>query len=162
MENDGIFYGHLEYFTAIWYILRPFGIFFPVLLHCVKKNLATLVFLLTCRHACKMGFRKVMCVGGKKGGHQGHVIEKILPFSCTHRCMAFENATFVLTFCVQNSFLKASVITLKLGIIIFGNERKLLSNHKTTYLDICRQMFRKKYLMKSSFEPVSFEQICSN
>jgi hypothetical protein len=25
MENDGIFNGHLEYFTVIWYILRPFG-----------------------------------------------------------------------------------------------------------------------------------------
>jgi hypothetical protein len=25
MENVGIFYGHLEYFTAIWYILWPFG-----------------------------------------------------------------------------------------------------------------------------------------
>jgi hypothetical protein len=25
MENAGIFYGHLEYFTVIWYILRSFG-----------------------------------------------------------------------------------------------------------------------------------------
>jgi hypothetical protein len=25
------FYGHLVYFVAIWYILWPFGIFFPVL-----------------------------------------------------------------------------------------------------------------------------------
>jgi hypothetical protein len=25
MENTGIFYGHLEFFTAIWYILWPFG-----------------------------------------------------------------------------------------------------------------------------------------
>jgi hypothetical protein len=25
MENVGIFYGHLEYSIAIWYILRPFG-----------------------------------------------------------------------------------------------------------------------------------------
>jgi hypothetical protein len=25
MENVGIFYGHLEYFTAIFYNLRPFG-----------------------------------------------------------------------------------------------------------------------------------------
>jgi hypothetical protein len=25
MENAGIFYGHLEYFTAIWHILWPFG-----------------------------------------------------------------------------------------------------------------------------------------
>jgi hypothetical protein len=27
MENAGIFYGHLEYFTVIWYILGLFGIF---------------------------------------------------------------------------------------------------------------------------------------
>jgi hypothetical protein len=26
MENVGTFYGHLEYITAIWYILWPFGI----------------------------------------------------------------------------------------------------------------------------------------
>jgi hypothetical protein len=25
VENAGIFYGHLEYFTVIWYILWPFG-----------------------------------------------------------------------------------------------------------------------------------------
>jgi hypothetical protein len=25
MENDGIFYGHLEYFTVIWCMLWPFG-----------------------------------------------------------------------------------------------------------------------------------------
>jgi hypothetical protein len=25
MENAGMFYIHLEYFTVIWYILRPFG-----------------------------------------------------------------------------------------------------------------------------------------
>jgi hypothetical protein len=25
MENVGICYGHLEHFTAIWYILWPFG-----------------------------------------------------------------------------------------------------------------------------------------
>jgi hypothetical protein len=27
MENVGIFFGHLEYFTAIWYILWQFGIY---------------------------------------------------------------------------------------------------------------------------------------
>jgi hypothetical protein len=56
MENIGIFYGHLEYFTAIWYILWPFGnvvviwylyIYFPILVNCVKKNLATLGWTLT-------------------------------------------------------------------------------------------------------------------
>jgi hypothetical protein len=25
MENAGLFYGHLEYFTVIWNILWPFG-----------------------------------------------------------------------------------------------------------------------------------------
>jgi hypothetical protein len=30
MENVGIFYDHLEYFKAIWYILWQCGIFFPV------------------------------------------------------------------------------------------------------------------------------------
>jgi hypothetical protein len=48
------FYGHWVYFTTIWYILRPFGIFsghlvyfiviwyvFPALVCCTKKNLAT-------------------------------------------------------------------------------------------------------------------------
>jgi hypothetical protein len=25
MVNVGVLYGHLEYFTAIWYILWPFG-----------------------------------------------------------------------------------------------------------------------------------------
>jgi hypothetical protein len=25
MENASIFYGHMEYFTVIWYILWPFG-----------------------------------------------------------------------------------------------------------------------------------------
>jgi hypothetical protein len=52
----GIFYGHLVYFMDIWDILWSFGIFyehwvhvfygnlvyFPVLVRCTKKNLATL------------------------------------------------------------------------------------------------------------------------
>jgi hypothetical protein len=33
----------LVYFVAIWYILLVFGIFFPVLVCCTKKNLATLL-----------------------------------------------------------------------------------------------------------------------
>jgi hypothetical protein len=44
----GIFCGILEYFMVIWYILWQFGIFyghfgmfFPVLLCCTQKNLAT-------------------------------------------------------------------------------------------------------------------------
>jgi hypothetical protein len=51
MENVCIFYGHLEYFTIIWYILWPFGkfgsllvcAFFSVLVCLAKKNLATVV-----------------------------------------------------------------------------------------------------------------------
>jgi hypothetical protein len=48
-ENVDIFHGHLEYFRNIWDILLPFdtffafGTFFPVLVSCAKKNLATLV-----------------------------------------------------------------------------------------------------------------------
>jgi hypothetical protein len=37
------FYGHLEYFETIWYILFSFGTFFHILVSCTKKNLATLV-----------------------------------------------------------------------------------------------------------------------
>jgi hypothetical protein len=32
----GIFYGHLVYFTAVWYISRPFGIFWPFGMICVN------------------------------------------------------------------------------------------------------------------------------
>jgi hypothetical protein len=41
MKNPGIFYDHLVYFTAIGNILWPFGIFFPNLVFCTLKNLAT-------------------------------------------------------------------------------------------------------------------------
>jgi phosphotransferase system glucose/maltose/N-acetylglucosamine-specific IIC component len=47
-ENVVIFYDHLEYFTAIWYNLWPFGIFCGYLVFFTfwyvwtKKNLATL------------------------------------------------------------------------------------------------------------------------
>jgi hypothetical protein len=49
MEDDGLFYSHLVYFTAIWHILWPFYIFFvlwyifPLLVYCKKKDLATLL-----------------------------------------------------------------------------------------------------------------------
>jgi hypothetical protein len=57
MKDVGIFYGHLVHFTAISYILWPFGvfcghfgvfcghfdIFFPILVCRTKKNLATLL-----------------------------------------------------------------------------------------------------------------------
>jgi hypothetical protein len=42
MEDIGIFYVHLVNGPAIWLILWPFGAFFPVLVCCTKKNLATL------------------------------------------------------------------------------------------------------------------------
>jgi hypothetical protein len=45
MDDVGIFYDHLVYFTAIGNILWSFGIFFLVLVCCTKKNLATLVCL---------------------------------------------------------------------------------------------------------------------
>jgi hypothetical protein len=41
MENVGIFNAHLENIVAVWYILWSlgnFGIFFPVLVYCVKKK----------------------------------------------------------------------------------------------------------------------------
>jgi hypothetical protein len=31
MEHIGMFYGHLVYFTAIWYILWPFSLLFVVI-----------------------------------------------------------------------------------------------------------------------------------
>jgi hypothetical protein len=48
IENLGIFYDHLVFFTAIvgkyfksiWYILWSFGIFLPILVFCTTKNLA--------------------------------------------------------------------------------------------------------------------------
>jgi hypothetical protein len=45
MKKVGILYGHLEYITAIRYILWPlgkFGIFPIALVYRIKKNLATL------------------------------------------------------------------------------------------------------------------------
>jgi hypothetical protein len=43
MENVGILNDNLEYFTVIWYISRPFGIFFPIWNVWTKKYLATLL-----------------------------------------------------------------------------------------------------------------------
>jgi hypothetical protein len=50
MENVGIYYAHLEYFTAIWYNVWPLVIncghlvyFFQLWYVWTKKNLATLV-----------------------------------------------------------------------------------------------------------------------
>jgi hypothetical protein len=41
LRPNGLFYGHLVYFVAIWYILWLFDIFFPVLVCRTRKNLAT-------------------------------------------------------------------------------------------------------------------------
>jgi hypothetical protein len=62
MENVGIFYGHWEPFTALWYILWQFGIlhmwsfsiFFPILVWCAKINLATLARLRFQNHICHL------------------------------------------------------------------------------------------------------------
>jgi hypothetical protein len=50
MEGVGIFYGVLVHFTAILYIVWPFGIFYwlfgifsPALVYCTNRNLATLI-----------------------------------------------------------------------------------------------------------------------
>jgi hypothetical protein len=42
MEGVGIFYDNLVHFTAIWYNLRYLIYILPVLVCCIKKNLATL------------------------------------------------------------------------------------------------------------------------
>jgi hypothetical protein len=67
-ENFGvswsvIFWWHLEYFTALWYILCQFGKFcghlvhyYPFLVCFTEKNLATLVYIRTQRP-----FRKCLC-----------------------------------------------------------------------------------------------------
>jgi hypothetical protein len=50
LENVDRLYGHLEYFTYIWNILRAFGMFYDhlvyfvsILVTCTQKNLATLL-----------------------------------------------------------------------------------------------------------------------
>jgi hypothetical protein len=43
LQPFGLFYSHLAYFTAIWSILQPFGLFFTFWVCCTTKNLATLV-----------------------------------------------------------------------------------------------------------------------
>jgi hypothetical protein len=52
VKDVGLFYGNLVYLAAIWYMFWLFGIcfgyleyvFFPVLVYCTKKNLATLIW----------------------------------------------------------------------------------------------------------------------
>jgi hypothetical protein len=57
IENVDIFFGHLEFFTNIRDILKPFGTFCVHLVHfvlflvsCTKKKLATLALPSTCRY----------------------------------------------------------------------------------------------------------------
>jgi hypothetical protein len=77
MENAVIFYGHLEYFTDIRYIIWPFGNLVVIWnispcfgTQCVKKNLATLApnsFLFcTPRNRWKLSPRKSVGVKGKE------------------------------------------------------------------------------------------------
>jgi hypothetical protein len=52
MENVGIFYRHLEYFTANLNILWPFDnvvVIWYILVHCIKESLATLSFPYFCQ-----------------------------------------------------------------------------------------------------------------
>jgi hypothetical protein len=44
LEEVGIIFAHLVYFTDIWYHLWPFGIFPTVLVRITEKNLATLLY----------------------------------------------------------------------------------------------------------------------
>jgi hypothetical protein len=58
MENVVIFFDHLEYYTATWYNVLPFGIVCDHLVHFItfgyvwtKKNLATLDFAALLKHS---------------------------------------------------------------------------------------------------------------
>jgi hypothetical protein len=81
MEHVGIFYGHLVYISYGHFgvpILWSFGIFFPVLVCCNKKNLAT---LLMSRVLLK-----------KTGASQGDLIGRIFPYWAFVHCgQLFEN-----------------------------------------------------------------------
>jgi hypothetical protein len=70
--NLGKFYGLLLYFMDIWYSSWQFGIFFPVLVFCTKKNPATLIC--TCEKPFNLDIHKsdyyvvefsIMCIFGK-------------------------------------------------------------------------------------------------
>jgi hypothetical protein len=61
----GHFYGHLVYFSAIGYISWPFDMYilcflciFPVLVHCITENLATLDYCGLCRLELKLMHEK--------------------------------------------------------------------------------------------------------
>jgi hypothetical protein len=66
-----VLYGHLVYFLVIWYISWLFGVFlgylvyfFPVLVFCSKKNLATLFWVQTLNslmHKTKVGYVLLSC-----------------------------------------------------------------------------------------------------
>jgi hypothetical protein len=58
MQNVGMFYGNLEYFTviydmvpiAIWYIVLPFGILYCHLVYCIAIWYIVLPFGIFCGH----------------------------------------------------------------------------------------------------------------
>jgi hypothetical protein len=96
VEKFGIFHGHLERIKmAIWYILNPFGNFvaiwhvFPVLVFCVKKNLATLEQCLVLRTGLSSPIRRMhrqtsadrsheWSTTRRKGRHGQHVVTGVM------------------------------------------------------------------------------------
>jgi hypothetical protein len=75
MEDVGILYGHLVYFTAIWYILCTFGLFyshlvyfFPVLVCCTKKNLATLT------SGWPQNRARRLCMAADQNAHTSYIV----------------------------------------------------------------------------------------
>jgi hypothetical protein len=48
MGDVGAFNGQSVYFAAVWYILCHLGYFFPFLVYCTEKNLATPVCSIGC------------------------------------------------------------------------------------------------------------------
>jgi hypothetical protein len=65
MKDVGIFYGHLVHFMDFWYGWWLFGMFFPVLVFCTKKNLATLVSrrMIVCNSVIQMAVTEVyVCI----------------------------------------------------------------------------------------------------
>jgi hypothetical protein len=72
VEDVGTFYGHLVHFTFIRYSLWPFGvyilcIFFPVLVCCTKKNLATLICAVSRPdRPSRTGLRQLAFSGGRQ------------------------------------------------------------------------------------------------
>jgi hypothetical protein len=99
----GIFYGHLGYFMTIWYTLCSFGTFFPVLVSCTKKNLATLrtyVQPKNCkcffRYATKLRFLNMPLRADISG------VDVIITIFCDFRQFSAKMAFFLKTDAVTN------------------------------------------------------------